>query len=186
MKAVYVFATALVTCSTALAAMIDRAWATGEHAASRAPSCTSAEYRQFDFFVGDWDAYDFGVPDSVIARNHVTPMLDGCAVREVYVQRDGLRGESFSAFDAGRHAWHQSWVTNHGVLLLLDGQLQSGRMVLTATEHGLQGDSSLLRGIWTPQRGSVRETAQRSKDGGKTWEPVFDIVFRPHQARNGS
>jgi hypothetical protein len=112
-------------------------------------------------------------------------MLGGCAVREVYVQRDGVQGESFSAFDASRHRWHQSWMTNHGSMFLLDGQLEGGRMILTASEYDAQGDSSLVRGIWIPQRGSVRETALRSTDGGTTWEPLFDIVFRPHSAAAG-
>ena len=159
------------------------------HASSRAPAgspqCASSEYHQFDFFEGDWDAYDVGTPDSVVAHNTVTPMLGGCAVREVYVQNDGVQGESFSAFDATRHRWHQSWITNHGSMLLLDGKIESGRMVLTATDYDKRGDSSLVRGIWIPQRGSVRETATRSRDGGKTWEPLFDIVFRPHKTAAG-
>jgi hypothetical protein len=186
MKTAWAIATVLITCVLMLAAKSNRATATAADGPSKVPSCESAEYRQFDFFVGDWDAYDFGVPDSAIARNIVTPMLGGCAIREVYVQRDGMTGESFSTFDAGRHMWHQSWVTNHGAVLLLDGGLQDGRMILTATEHDRKGDSSLLRGTWIPQRGSVRETAQRSRDGGATWEPVFDIVFRPHRGRKGT
>ena len=121
----------------------------------------------------------------VLVGDTVTPMLGGCAVREVYVQNDGVQGESFSAFDAARHRWHQSWITNHGSMLLLDGKIESGRMVLTATDYDKRGDSSLVRGIWIPQRGSVRETATRSRDGGKTWEPLFDIVFRPHKTAAG-
>lgn len=178
--------TVLAAASLAVAALAGHALPTRTPAPSAPPSCDGAEYHQFDFFEGEWDAYDFGVPDSIIARNTVTPMLGGCAVREVYVQGDGLQGESFSTYDASRHLWHQSWVTNRGSLLLLDGRLEGGRMVLTATEHDRKGGSSLLRGIWIPQHGSVRETAQRSKDGGKTWEPVFDIVFRPHKAASGS
>jgi len=178
--------TAFVAGSVAVAAGIARLNNAPSHTRGAASHCDGAEYHQFDFFEGDWDAYDFGIPDSVIAHNTVTPMLGGCAVREVYVQRDGMQGESFSAFDASRHRWHQSWVTNHGSMLLLDGRLDGGRMVLTATEWDKKGDSSLVRGIWIPQRGSVRETAQRSKDGGKTWEPLFDIVFRPHKAANGT
>jgi len=81
MKAVWAIATVLVTCVLALAANIDRTTAAGAPVTSKLPSCETAEYRQFDFFVGDWDAYDFGVPDSVIARNIVTPMLGGCAIR---------------------------------------------------------------------------------------------------------
>ncbi|MDQ2767176.1 MAG: hypothetical protein M3Y30_08475 [Gemmatimonadota bacterium] len=172
--------------SVALAAAIGRMQHVEAGAPHAPPACESAEYHQFDFFEGDWDAYDFGVPDSIIAHNVVTPMLGGCAVREVYVQRDGMRGESFSTFDASRQLWHQSWVTNHGAMLLLDGRLHEGRMVLTARETDKKGGSSLLRGIWIPGHGSVRETAQRSKDGGKTWEPVFDIVFRPHKPANSA
>jgi hypothetical protein len=26
----------------------------------------------------------------------------------------------------------------------------------------------------------VRETAETSADGGTTWKPLFDLVFRPH------
>ncbi len=147
--------------------------------ASKAP-CTSPEYRQFDFFAGDWDTYDIGDSTKVVARNRVTPMLGGCAIREVYEQGDGLKGESFSVYDATRRVWHQSWVTNRGELLLLDGGLMDGRMVLTGTEKSAKGISSLLRGIWSRSGANVRETAERSTDGGNTWTPAFDIVFRPH------
>jgi hypothetical protein len=37
------------------------------------------------------------------------------------------------------------------------------------------------RGIWYLDKGGVRETAEASPDGGKTWKPAFDIVFRPHK-----
>jgi hypothetical protein len=177
---------AVVAASAALAAGAVRGRHTPPGAHIAAPRCGTAEHHQFDFFEGDWDVYDFGVPDSVIARNKVTSMLGGCAVREVYVQRDGLEGESFSAFDAARQLWHQSWITNHGSILLLEGRLEGERMVLIATERDKKGDSSLVRGIWVPQRGSVRETAERSKDGGRTWEPLFDIVFRKHKAAGGA
>jgi hypothetical protein len=146
-------------------------------------ACVGAEYRQFDFFAGDWDTYDVGVPETITARNHVMPMLSGCALREVYEQRDGLRGESFSTYDASRSLWHQSWVTNRGQLLLLDGQLEGDRMVLIATEREKGGASSLLRGVWWREGANVRERAERSRDGGVTWTPVFDIIFRPHRAR---
>jgi len=150
----------------------------------RAPrACSAPEYRQFDFFAGDWDSYDVSDSATIVARNHVTPMLDGCALREVYEQTDGLRGESFSTYDESRHRWHQSWVTNHGTMLLLDGGLVDGRMVLTATERAADGTTSLLRGTWWTSGKTVRERAERSKDGGATWAPVFDIVFKPHAAR---
>jgi hypothetical protein len=109
-------------------------------------------------------------------------MVGGCAIREVYEQTDGLRGESINTYDPARRVWHQTWVTNRGQLLLLEGKLEGGRMVLTATDHDSAGASSLLRGIWWREGATVRERAERSRDGGKSWTTVFDIVFRQHRA----
>lgn len=144
--------------------------------------CAAPEYRQFDFFAGDWDTFDLGAPAVPVARNRVTLMLDGCALREVYVQNDGLRGESFSTYDAARHRWHQSWVTNRGSLLLMDGALEGNHLVFTGPEPRPDGTTALMRVTWWPEGRSVRERAERSMDKGTTWAPLFDIVFRPHTA----
>lgn len=141
-------------------------------------TCDRAEYRQFDFFIGEWDTYDVG-SSTIKAHNSVTRMLDGCVIREVYRRTDGYTGESFSTYDVARGAWHQSWVTNRGELLLLDGGMKDGHMVLSGNGPVVHGKPSLIRGTWLPGRdGSVRETAEQSTDGGKTWSPLFDIVFR--------
>ena len=50
----------------------------------------------------------------------------------------------------------------------------------TATEQTAQGPV-LWRAVWIPQGAEVRETAETSTDGGKTWKPKFDIVFRKHR-----
>ena len=148
-------------------------------------SCATAEFRQFDFFVGDWDTYNVDESSTLVARNRVTVILGGCVVHERYEQVDGLVGESYSIYDASRGVWHQSWVTNRGGLLLLEGGLDGGRMILTATEKAADGASSLLRGIWHSESTGVRETAERSTDGGKTWKPVFDLRFRLHGQGDG-
>jgi len=144
-------------------------------------SCAGPEFRQFDFWLGDWDTYEMADTSKVVARNRVTSILGGCVLREVYEQNDGLVGESYSLWDAARGVWHQSWVTNRGTLLLLDGRLEGGRMVLTGSEKTTDGKASLLRGIWWVEGKDVREKAERSTDGGTSWTPVFDIVFRPHR-----
>lgn len=143
--------------------------------------CGGPEYRQFDFWIGDWDTYDAADSTKIVARNRVTPILDGCVLREDYQQSDGLRGESYSLWDASRGMWHQSWVTNRGSLLLLDGRLEGNRMILTGAERTAHGPAALLRGIWWVEGKDVREKAARSTDGGRTWTPVLDIVFRPHR-----
>jgi hypothetical protein len=62
-------------------------------------------------------------------------ILDGWVVREVYEHRSGLTGQSFSMYDASRHVWHQSWVTNRGHLLVLEGGMDGERIVLTGLDR---------------------------------------------------
>ena len=143
--------------------------------------CAGPEFRQFHFWLGDWDTYEVADTFKVVARNRVTRIFGGCVLREAYEQNDGFVGESYSLWDEARGVWHQSWVTNRGTLLLLDGGLDGGRMVLTGSEKAANGTTSLLRGIWWVEGKDVRERAERSIDGGKTWAPVFDIVFRRHR-----
>jgi hypothetical protein len=166
--------------SGAAAVMVSRERAPVQNA-KIASHCDGPQYRQFDFFIGDWDAYDVADSTKIVARNHVSRMLDGCAIREVYSQTDGMSGESFSTYDASRRVWHQSWVTNRGELLLMDGGLQGRNMVFTGAMKGSNGASSLIRGTWIPLHGSVRETGVTSTDSGRTWKPEFDIIFRPHR-----
>jgi hypothetical protein len=144
-------------------------------------ACSAAVHRQFDFFAGDWDAHDVGDPSKIVARNRVEVILNGCVIHEDYRQNDGLHGESYSLYDKARKVWHQSWVTNRGELLLLDGGMQGDRLVFTGAQKTKDGKPTLLRGVWYRQGDGVRETATRSLDGGKTWQPVFDILFKPHR-----
>jgi hypothetical protein len=142
--------------------------------------CTAPEYRQFDFWIGDWDAFDVDHPAKPVARVRVDRILDGCAEREDYQDTDGKKGQSFSIYDATRKVWHQSWVTNHGQLLQLDGKFQGDEMILTAVDRS-EGNETLVRGVWKADSPGVRETGTTSSDGGKTWKPWFDLLFRPHK-----
>jgi hypothetical protein len=150
-----------------------------------AASCTAPEYRQLDFWIGDWDAYDLdgsGNPSKkAVARNRVDRILGGCALREVYEQTDGLVGQSFSTYDASRKVWHQTWVTNRGQLLVVEGRLVGDRLTLTGALPAAGGHPGTLRVTWQPRKDGVRETAESSSDGGKTWKPLFDVLFQPHK-----
>jgi hypothetical protein len=145
------------------------------------PACIAPEYRQFDFWIGDWDAFDVGNPSTPVAHNEVSRILDGCVLLEDYRGTNGSHGESFSIYDASRKVWHQSWVTNRGKLLVIEGGLQDGAMVLTGADRDAAGNQQLVRGAWKPVTGGVRETAFTSTDNGKTWKLWFDIVFKPHR-----
>src|SRR5919201_1241590 len=145
-------------------------------------ACTSAEHRQFDFWIGDWDVFEADGTTKA-AQVRVEPVLDGCVLREVYEDPTSLRGESLSAYDASRKVWHQTWMTNRGQLLVIEGKLQGDAMVLSGASRSANGQQMQLRGTWKQVADRVRETAVASTDGGKTWKPWFDLLFRRRSAR---
>lgn len=142
---------------------------------SKATPCIAPAYRQFDFWVGDWDVFEI---DSQTKSAHVRVdrVLDGCVLREQYEDSTEHKGESFSIYDASRKVWHQSWVTNRGEMLIIEGALQHDEMVLSGMDHA---KSALVRATWKPIKEGVRETAMLSTDQGKTWKLWFDLLFRP-------
>lgn len=93
--------------------------------------------------------------------------MDGCVLHEDYEATDGHKGESFSIYDASRQIWHQTWVTNAGKLLMIEGSSRNGEMALSGVDHMLDGKQRLVRGVWKHVREGVRETAITSYDGGK-------------------
>jgi len=147
---------------------------------SQSASCALPEYRQFDFWVGDWDAFDVDNPSVKVARNQVDRILGGCVLLENYQGTNGSQGQSFSIYDASRGVWHQSWVTNRGQLLVIEGKFQGGQMVLSGVDRTSDGKERHVRGTWKLASRGVRETAVTSTDGGKTWQPWFDMMFRSH------
>jgi ketosteroid isomerase-like protein len=170
MAVLFLFSTAEVAASGGVAST-----------ASPQMSCAVPEYRQFDFWVGDWDVFEDNGATKV-ARVRVDRILDGCVLREHYEDAGDLQGESFSIYDAGRRLWHQSWVTNRGQLLTIEGQRKDGKMILAGASRDSDGLETGVRATWKPlESGDVRETAVRSSDAGRTWKPWFDLLFRRHQ-----
>jgi hypothetical protein len=153
--------------------------------AARAASsfnCAASEYRQFDFWLGDWDTFEVvGDTATSIARAHVDLIAGGCAVHELYEQTDGLIGDSILSFDPVRKAWQQTWVTNGGTLMVLSGAFKDGAVTLEGEYHSGSGKNLPHRITWKAEGSGVRETAVLSKDGGKTWEPAFDVLFKKHR-----
>lgn len=148
-----------------------------------ATHCMSAEYRQFDFWIGEWDTFEAEQPNShSIAKAKVAPIAGGCALHERYEQSDGLVGESILSFDPVRQQWQQTWVTNRGSNMVLWGGAVDGAIVLEGTVHLHDRTAVLQRITWRKEGESVRETAVLSRDGGQNWEPSFDVLFRTRHA----
>jgi hypothetical protein len=147
-----------------------------EQGSPKSPPCSSYEYKQFDFWVGDWDSFD--AKGVIQGHNLVEKILGGCVLQEYWMGTDGARGTSFSLYDATRKVWNQTWVSNHGNLLPIEGYLQGKSLILTGTHVGADGRVELHRTIWTPTDYGVYQLWDFSKDGGKTWETNYEGFLR--------
>jgi hypothetical protein len=158
--------TALLLCAAAGAA------GAAEPAAPPAP-CADAASRQFDFWIGDWDVFN---PEGRQVGTNRIALLYGCVLHESWKAAKVVEGQSFNRYDADRGVWHQTWVDNTGSLLLLEGGLRDGAMVLSdATVPGRKAGAPVSEIRWTREGdGTVRQVWLTTSDGGKTWKTAFD------------
>lgn len=133
--------------------------------------------RDFDFWVGEWDV--FGPGDRQVGTNSITRLLDGGALAEHWRGAGGVEGHSLNSYDAGTDRWHQTWVDSTGGLLLLDGGLVEGAMVLEGTVAATDGGEPQRQRItWTREPDGVRQHWESSDDDGATWQTAFDGRYR--------
>ncbi len=137
--------------------------------------CAGPEYRQFDFWIGQWDV--FGAKGNKVGENRIEPFGDGCALLENWSGASGVTGKSLNMYDAADRQWHQYWVDSSGSRLLLDGGLVDGKMVMasSAPDPARPGVTTHQRITWTPNAdGSVRQLWESSSDSGNSWTTAFD------------
>lgn len=139
-------------------------------------ACRDPAYRQFDFWLGEWEVFK---PDGTLAgTNRIEQEYGGCVLHERYATPKGYSGESLNTYDAARKVWHQTWVDNAGLLLLLEGRLVDGRMVLEGAGQGPDGTAVKHRITWTPNPdGSVRQFWESTGPSGK-WTVAFDGLYK--------
>jgi hypothetical protein len=150
--------------------------ATEEPAKAAPPRCASPDHRAFDFWLGAWAvATPAGKP---AGSNTITAILGGCALLEQWEGAGGSRGTSLNAWDEAAGRWRQTWVDSAGGVLLLEGGIEGGAMVLSGVTP--DGDQAVHERItWSRLAdGAVKQHWQQSRDGGATWTDAFVGIYR--------
>jgi hypothetical protein len=142
-------------------------------------ACTAQEYRQFDFWLGEWEVFNpAGKP---VGRSRIEAVQGGCAIAEHWTSGSGPAndGTSLNRYDAATKQWEQYWVDAQGGRLFLRGGLHEGAMVLSSSEG-----QDRQRISWTPYPdGSVRQIWESSADGGASWKTAFDGWYKRPAAK---
>lgn len=140
---------------------------------SAAAACTSAEHRQFDFWVGRWDVY--GRKGKLQAHSLIEKLYDGCGIRENWMPLAGSGGGSLNIYLPGEKHWEQFWIDSQGSRALFVGGWNGKAIVI----QGKWGGPLVRISYSRNEDGSVRQFGEQSTDEGKTWATSFDLTYRP-------
>ncbi|HMF57626.1 MAG TPA: tetratricopeptide repeat protein [Pyrinomonadaceae bacterium] len=147
-----------------------------KNAGINAAPCTSIpDYRQFDFWVGEWDVR--GPQGSPPASSSIQSIVSQCVVFENYTQGT-YTGKSFSYYDATINKWRQTWVDNSGGSAYFIGEYRDGAMRFEGESHPRQGKPTKIRmTLFNLGQDRVRQLGETSPDDGQTWNVTYDLTY---------
>ncbi len=141
--------------------------------------CKTAESRQFDFWVGKWNVYQKADPKKKVAGSLIEKLYAGCGVRENWMPFSGHAGGSLNTYLPATKKWRQFWIDSDGGAADFTGGWNGKAMVLEGVWPQPGHPSQITRMTYTPiSGGSVEQAGVISDDGGKSWQPSFDFIYR--------
>lgn len=148
--------------------------------------CSSPEFRQFDFWIGQWDITGrYRTSDSTwseegAASNIVTVEYNSCVIIENFRSTDfELNGHSVSTYNKNRKIWQQTWVDNSGSYFDFTGGLDSAGQMALYTEREQGGKTIKYRMVFQNiKKNSLFWVWERSGDGGQTWYRMFELNYK--------
>jgi hypothetical protein len=146
--------------------------------------CSNPVYRQFDFWIGEWEA--FAVNGKKAGDSKISVILDSCVIFEEWTSANitqGIRyaGKSFNTYNNITKQWQQTWVDNvGGSTEFLTGNSEKDKIVFQTGSFPFSKDTMAIRKLTFYNLGKekVRQHGEISKDNGKTWTTEYDLEYR--------
>jgi hypothetical protein len=143
------------------------------------PCATDTMYRQFDFWLGDWEVYG---SKGLAGYSKIERILDSCIILENWTSaRMGYAGKSFNTYNSSTGQWQQTWVDNAGGSTeFLRGHAEKDKMIFYADKNTDAKSKQFLRRLtfYKLSNEKVRQHGERSDDEGKTWTTEYDLEYR--------
>jgi len=144
-----------------------------------AAPCEDAEFKQFDFWLGDWDVAS--AADGVHRGNsHISKEMGGCVVWENWTSAGSpYFGKSYNTWNPNLKRWEQYWVDTSAGVMFFHGELKNNVMDYWTDNVPQTGGGTLLRHLqfFNLSPDKVRQFSQGSTDGGKTWHTEYDFIY---------
>lgn len=163
-----------------LALLLGSASAVAQQPPSKSPCLTNPVYRQFDFWIGEWEVY--GKNGRKAGDSRIDIILDSCIILENWTSANaGYAGKSFNTYNAISGQWQQTWVDNRGGSTeFLEGRYENNRMVFQTKPFPYSKDTVAIRRLtfYNLAPDKVRQHGEISKDGSRTWSTEYDLEYR--------
>jgi tetratricopeptide (TPR) repeat protein len=143
------------------------------------PCVYSAENRQFDFWVGEWNVVDAS-SGGTAGSSRIERELGSCVIWENWTSANSsYAGKSYNIYNADLKRWEQFWVDNVGGMMHFYGGMKDGVMDFYTDEMPQPDGSKLKRHLQFFNLGpdKVRQFSQGSTDSGKTWKVEYDFTY---------
>jgi hypothetical protein len=146
--------------------------------------CSNPVYRQFDFWIGEWEA--FGINGKKAGDSKISLILDSCIIFEEWTSaslQQGLRyaGKSFNTYNAATKQWQQTWVDNTGgTNEYLQGKFDNNQIIYSSTPFKFSKDTMAIRKMTFTNLSTdkLRQHGEISKDNGVSWVTEYDLEYR--------
>lgn len=146
--------------------------------------CNTSDYRDFDFWLGDWKVTSTNADGEQILAGHntISKIEGGCILHEQWRGQGGTTGQSLNGYDKNRDVWQQTWMDNQGTVLTMIGGMQGTDMVLGGKGPALDGsDTQWAHEIrWHPdaESGDVTQTWRAKSDDDAEWRVLFTGLYQ--------
>lgn len=152
---------------------------------AEASICTTcngqAEYRQFDFWVDEWDVRPFATPNAI----PTCPQHDRTRKRKLYdcwelLHKRLLYGQEFQYLRYLGKKWRRFWNNNFGQVIQYEGEYDEKEKALKCRSVSRNSQGQKVLGKMTfynlsPDK--VRQLWESSTDDSKTWTGTFDGLY---------
>jgi hypothetical protein len=150
------------------------------------PCMYMAEARKFDFWVGEWDAYNpQGQKGGTSVIEHVA---NGCGILENWTNAlGGGSGKSINFYDPQAGRWFQYWIGADGNPQRYSGAYREGALRFEGVPSVRNGKRLIIRlTFFNIDANTVRQLSEQSDNDGKTWSVVYDFKYVRHNPAGGA
>ncbi len=149
------------------------------------PCMGNAQARQFDFWIGEWDAFVTGT-NNLAGHSKIELASGGCMILENWTAMGApFSGKSMNFVDPVSGKWKQLWVGSGGVNAseFLNGEYREDAMRFEFETASPQGAKTLVHFYFFNQGpDQVRQFHETSVDEGKTWVTTYDFTYKRKRA----